>query len=58
MLWRAPQIWGHGGDLPGTDADLEIFEPSGVIAVVLSNYSGVNNPIRRRIAALWGIVAR
>jgi len=58
MLWRAPQIWGHGGDLPGTDADLEILEPSGVISVVLSNVSGVNNPIRRRIAALWGIVAR
>jgi CubicO group peptidase (beta-lactamase class C family) len=58
MLWRAPQIWGHGGDLPGTDADLEVFEPSQVIAVVLSNFSGVNNPIRRRIAALWGIVAR
>ena len=58
MLWRAPQIWGHGGDLPGTDADLEILEPSGVVAVVLSNFSGVNNPIRRRIAALWGITAR
>ncbi len=58
MLWRSPRIWGHAGDLPGTDADLEILEPSGVIVVVLSNISGVNNPIRRRIARLWGVTAR
>ena len=58
MLRRGVRIWGHPGDLPGTDADLEIFEPSGVVSVVLANVSGVNNPIRRRIARLWGLVAR
>ncbi|NOT09615.1 MAG: beta-lactamase family protein [Gemmatimonadales bacterium] len=52
MLWRGPGVWGHGGDLPGTDADLEIYGTSGYVAVVLSNRSGVNDPIRRRIAAL------
>jgi CubicO group peptidase (beta-lactamase class C family) len=58
LLWRGSGIWGHAGDLPGTDADLEIFEPAGIVAVVLSNISGVNNPIRRRIARLWGITSR
>ena len=52
MLWCGPGIWGHAGDLSGTDADLELYGTTGYTAVVLANISGVNNPIRRKIAAL------
>ena len=58
VLWRGRGIWGHAGDLPGTAVDLEVLEKPNVIALVLSNYSGVNDPIRRRIAYLWGIPAK
>jgi CubicO group peptidase (beta-lactamase class C family) len=58
ILWRGPGIWGHAGDLPGADTDLEFLGDTGVVSVVLSNYSAVNNPIRRRIARLWGFTSR
>lgn len=58
MLGRGSSVWGHAGDLPGTDADLEISDDNSLISVVLSNRSGVNNPVRRRIQRLWNLGGR
>lgn len=53
MLWRGPGIWGHGGDLPGADADLEIYADTGVVAIVLANRSDVNPPVLAKIRSLF-----
>jgi len=58
LLWRGAGVWGHSGDLPGTNADLEIIPSAAVISIVLANRTDVNNPIRRRIAHLWGAKTR
>ncbi len=53
LLWRGPGVWGHAGNLPGADADLEIYGDTGYVAVVLGNRSGVNAPVAAKARALF-----
>jgi CubicO group peptidase (beta-lactamase class C family) len=53
IRWRGPNIWGNAGDLPGTDADLEIYGDTGYVAIVLANRSGVNPPVLAKIRSLF-----
>lgn len=53
MLWRGPGIWGHGGDLPGADADLEIYGDTGYVAIVLGNFVENNPPVLMKIRSLF-----
>ncbi len=53
MLWHGDGIWGHAGDLPGADADLEFYGDTGVVAIVLANRNHVNPPVLGRILALY-----
>ncbi len=53
LLWRGPGIWGHAGDLPGADADLEIYSGTDYSAVVLANQSSVNEPVMLKIRQLF-----
>ncbi len=52
VRWRGPGVWGHAGDLPGADADLELYGDSGYVLIILSNMDGVNNELRRKVQAL------
>lgn len=53
MLWRGPGIWGHAGDLPGADADLEIYGDTEYVAVVLGNFDQNNPAVLMKIRALF-----
>jgi CubicO group peptidase (beta-lactamase class C family) len=52
IRWRGAALWGSAGDPAGVDADVEVYGESGYVAVILSNMSGANEPIRRRLAAV------
>ena len=51
MLARAPGAWGHAGDLPGADADLEIH--GDLTFIVLANLDNVNEPVMRMLRDLF-----
>ena len=53
MLWRGPGIWGHAGDLPGADADLEFYGDTGLVAIVLGNFDENNPPVLMKIRSLF-----
>lgn len=53
ILWRGQGIWGHGGDLPGGDADLQLYGDSGYTFVVVGNIDDGGHPIRRLADALF-----
>jgi len=48
-LFEGAQYWGHGGDFPGIDADIEQFGTSGYTLIVLANTHQVNDPIKRKV---------
>lgn len=51
MLGRAPGAWGHAGDLPGADADLEVH--GDLVFIVLANYDNVNEPVMQMVRRLF-----
>jgi CubicO group peptidase (beta-lactamase class C family) len=53
IRWRGPGIWGHGGDLPGTNVDLEMHCDDGVVVVALSNHDGANPPVLAKARELF-----
>ena len=53
ILWKGPGIWGHAGDLPGAEADLEIYGDGGYLAIVLANMDQVNEPVLTKIRSLY-----
>lgn len=48
-LFEGAMYWGHGGDFPGIDADLEQYAASGYTLIVLANTHQVNDPIKRKV---------
>jgi CubicO group peptidase (beta-lactamase class C family) len=52
VLFEGPEIWGHGGDFPGIDADWNNYGDSGYTLVILANRSGVNDPVKRKVRRL------
>jgi CubicO group peptidase (beta-lactamase class C family) len=48
-LFDGPDIWGHGGDFPGIDFELQQFGDSGYTIILLANYDRVNDPILRKV---------
>lgn len=53
-LFQGPQYWGHGGDFPGIDADVEQFGTSGYTMIILANTHMVNDPIKRKVRRMLG----
>ncbi|HEY0304453.1 MAG TPA: serine hydrolase domain-containing protein, partial [Longimicrobiales bacterium] len=51
-LFDGPQVWGHGGDFPGIDFDLNQYGESGYTVIVMANYDRVNEPILRKMKDL------
>jgi CubicO group peptidase (beta-lactamase class C family) len=49
VLFDGPMYWGHGGDFPGIDADIEQYGTSGYTLIVLANTHAVNDPIKRKV---------
>lgn len=49
VLFDGAQYWGHGGDFPGIDADIEQYGTSGYTLIVLANTHQVNDPIKRKV---------
>jgi len=59
-LFDGPQYWGHGGDFPGIDADVEQYGTSGYTLIILANTHQVNDPIKRKVRRMMadgGMVA-
>jgi hypothetical protein len=52
VRWQAPGVWGHSGRLPGAEVDLEFYDNE-YLAIVMSNYDSVNNPLLRLIRVLF-----
>lgn len=57
-LFDGPQYWGHGGDFPGVDADVEQFGTSGYTMIILANTHMVNDAIKRKARALFAYSTR
>jgi len=53
VRWRGRGIWGHAGDLPGADVDVEFYGATPYTAIVLSNVDDGNYPLIAKIRALF-----
>jgi CubicO group peptidase (beta-lactamase class C family) len=53
IRWRGRGIWGHAGDLPGADVDIEYYGDTPYTAIVLSNVDNGNDPLIAKIRALF-----
>jgi CubicO group peptidase (beta-lactamase class C family) len=53
VRWRGRGIWGHAGDLPGADVDIEFYGDTPYTAIVLSNVDDGNYPLIAKIRALF-----
>jgi CubicO group peptidase (beta-lactamase class C family) len=53
VRWRGRGVWGHAGDLPGADVDVELYGDTPYSAIVLSNVDDGNDPIIAKIRALF-----
>lgn len=58
VLFDGPQYWGNGGDFEGVDADVEQFGTSGYTMIILANSHMVNDPIKRKVRALFAYSIR
>jgi CubicO group peptidase (beta-lactamase class C family) len=52
VLFEGADVWGHGGDFPGIDFDWNGYGDSGYTLVILANYDGVNDPIKRKVTRM------
>lgn len=61
VLFEGPDIWGHGGDFPGIDFDWNNYGNGEYTLIVMANYDGVNDPIKRKVTRMMraaGVVGK
>ncbi|MEZ5994749.1 MAG: serine hydrolase domain-containing protein [Hyphomonadaceae bacterium] len=53
LRWRGRGIWGHAGDLPGADVDIEFYGDTPYTAIVMSNRDNGCDPLIAKVRALF-----